>query len=85
MELLGEPNWWLPGWLARILPVAEPPARAGAGCPEPGRRRVRGRSVHGDAVEQDLDVVLGEALGVRAGHPGWNHRTATQIVSRIIR
>jgi hypothetical protein len=21
MELLGERNWWLPGWLARSLPV----------------------------------------------------------------
>jgi uncharacterized membrane protein YdfJ with MMPL/SSD domain len=26
MELLGAVNWWLPGWLARILPAAEPPA-----------------------------------------------------------
>jgi RND superfamily putative drug exporter len=24
MELLGKANWWLPGWLARILPRAEP-------------------------------------------------------------
>jgi putative drug exporter of the RND superfamily len=21
MELLGPANWWLPGWLARLLPV----------------------------------------------------------------
>jgi uncharacterized membrane protein YdfJ with MMPL/SSD domain len=28
MELLGRVNWWLPGWLARLLPYAEPPARA---------------------------------------------------------
>jgi RND superfamily putative drug exporter len=34
MELLGRANWWLPGWLARILPVAEPPA---APAPVPGR------------------------------------------------
>ncbi|GLY72522.1 MMPL family transporter [Actinoallomurus iriomotensis] len=29
MELLGKVNWWLPGWLARILPAVEPgpPAR----------------------------------------------------------
>ena len=26
MELLGAANWWLPGWLARILPAAEPMA-----------------------------------------------------------
>ncbi|MCO5974463.1 MMPL family transporter [Actinoallomurus soli] len=30
MELLGAVNWWLPGWLARLLPVAEPPAAAPA-------------------------------------------------------
>ena len=37
MELLGKANWWLPGWLARLLPaggpeagrVVEPGARAG--------------------------------------------------------
>jgi len=28
MELLGKVNWWLPGWLARILPATEPPAAA---------------------------------------------------------
>jgi uncharacterized membrane protein YdfJ with MMPL/SSD domain len=26
MELLGRANWWLPGWLDRILPVTEPRA-----------------------------------------------------------
>jgi uncharacterized membrane protein YdfJ with MMPL/SSD domain len=38
MELLGNVNWWLPGWLARLLPTAEPvpaappvPAPAGSG------------------------------------------------------
>ncbi|MEV5751392.1 MMPL family transporter [Actinoallomurus sp. NPDC052308] len=30
MELLGAVNWWLPGWLARLLPVAEPPVAAPA-------------------------------------------------------
>jgi RND superfamily putative drug exporter len=24
MELLGRVNWWLPAWLARILPAVEP-------------------------------------------------------------
>jgi RND superfamily putative drug exporter len=28
MELLGAANWWLPRWLARILPAAEPSATA---------------------------------------------------------
>ena len=26
MELLGRANWWLPGWLARVLPAVEPAA-----------------------------------------------------------
>jgi RND superfamily putative drug exporter len=30
MELLGRANWWLPGWLARILPAVEPRAAAPA-------------------------------------------------------
>ena len=29
MTLLGERNWWLPGWLARWLPPASVPSRAG--------------------------------------------------------
>jgi uncharacterized membrane protein YdfJ with MMPL/SSD domain len=33
MELLGAANWWLPRWLARILPAAEPHRTAGAGEP----------------------------------------------------
>ncbi|MCO6006505.1 MMPL family transporter [Actinoallomurus purpureus] len=28
MELLGGANWWLPGWLARLLPAAEPATAA---------------------------------------------------------
>jgi uncharacterized membrane protein YdfJ with MMPL/SSD domain len=32
MELLGTANWWLPGWLARILPTE---ARPAAASPEP--------------------------------------------------
>src|SRR6202023_2574114 len=35
MELLGKPNWWLPGWLDRLLPAA-PARRAEAlGADEP--------------------------------------------------
>jgi RND superfamily putative drug exporter len=31
MQLLGRANWWLPGWLDRILPRLDPePARGGA-------------------------------------------------------
>jgi RND superfamily putative drug exporter len=41
MELLGRANWWLPGWLDRLLPQAylsedEPPAEAPAAV-SPGR------------------------------------------------
>ncbi len=34
MELLGKANWWLPGWLARLLP-AERPAEVSKPAPEP--------------------------------------------------
>jgi RND superfamily putative drug exporter len=37
MELLGRANWWLPGWLDRLLPSTpsedEPPAEASAAVP----------------------------------------------------
>ena len=38
MELLGKANWWLPGWLGRLLPArrAEAPGRDD---PRPGRWR----------------------------------------------
>jgi uncharacterized membrane protein YdfJ with MMPL/SSD domain len=26
MQLLGRRNWWLPGWLDRLLPGGGPPA-----------------------------------------------------------
>ena len=37
MQLLGDRNWWIPGWLERILPTLEVEhvARGGAG-PQPG-------------------------------------------------
>jgi uncharacterized membrane protein YdfJ with MMPL/SSD domain len=39
MRLLGRWNWWLPGWLARLLPHLEPPAQPGfTGGVEPARR-----------------------------------------------
>jgi len=25
MQLLGRANWWLPGWMERLLPPARPP------------------------------------------------------------
>jgi uncharacterized membrane protein YdfJ with MMPL/SSD domain len=37
MELLGRANWWLPGWLDRILPRSpEPDLALEPGLPEPG-------------------------------------------------
>jgi uncharacterized membrane protein YdfJ with MMPL/SSD domain len=35
MELLGGVNWWLPGWLARVLPRGEPPVATAV--PQPDR------------------------------------------------
>jgi RND superfamily putative drug exporter len=37
MELMGRWNWWLPGWLDRILPHAdfESSGRSGGGAPPP--------------------------------------------------
>jgi len=29
MKLLGDANWWLPGWLARILPTIDIDSEAG--------------------------------------------------------
>jgi putative drug exporter of the RND superfamily len=44
MELLGKANWWLPGWLDRLLPQTflsedEPPAEAPAAVPLPAASR----------------------------------------------
>jgi RND superfamily putative drug exporter len=36
MRLLGDANWWLPGWLDRILPNLD--VEGGAGLPAPERR-----------------------------------------------
>jgi RND superfamily putative drug exporter len=33
MRLLGDANWWLPGWLDRILPHVD--IEGGRGLPEP--------------------------------------------------
>jgi uncharacterized membrane protein YdfJ with MMPL/SSD domain len=43
MQLLGGANWWLPGWLDRILPQLDPePARGGARPERGGRLRPDG-------------------------------------------
>jgi RND superfamily putative drug exporter len=34
MELLGRANWWLPSWLARLLPGASGAGPAGQPAPE---------------------------------------------------
>jgi RND superfamily putative drug exporter len=43
MELLGQANWWLPGWLDRLLPQAIQPE-------SPGRPRGSARSVPADTA-----------------------------------
>jgi RND superfamily putative drug exporter len=37
MELLGRANWWLPGWLGRILPRSPEPDVALEPAAEPER------------------------------------------------
>jgi putative drug exporter of the RND superfamily len=34
MTLLGRANWWLPGWLDRLLPGGHRAARPRVGAPE---------------------------------------------------
>ncbi len=36
MELLGDRNWWLPGWLDRLLPRVDVEGEAPAPVPPPG-------------------------------------------------
>jgi RND superfamily putative drug exporter len=40
MTLLGDWNWWLPGWLDRLLPSLD--VEGGAGLPEPEYEPGRG-------------------------------------------
>ena len=42
MRLLGDRNWWLPGWLDRILPNLD--VEGGVGLPEPEYEPGRGPS-----------------------------------------
>ena len=42
MELLGRANWWLPGWLDRLLPARQPaPVSCGAAAGFAGAREAR--------------------------------------------
>ncbi len=43
MELLGRANWWLPGWLDRVIPVIHVEADLADLVPEPERERVGSR------------------------------------------
>ncbi len=42
MELLGRANWWLPGWLDRILPRSPAPEPVAGAAPAPAHTSVRG-------------------------------------------
>jgi putative drug exporter of the RND superfamily len=46
MKLLGDWNWWLPGWLDRLLPNLD--VEGGTGLPEPEYEPGRGRSAAPD-------------------------------------
>jgi RND superfamily putative drug exporter len=43
MKLLGDWNWWLPGWLDRLLPNLD--VEGGTGLPEPEYEPGRGPAV----------------------------------------
>jgi RND superfamily putative drug exporter len=43
MKLLGDWNWWLPGWLDRLLPNLD--VEGGAGLPAPDYESGRGPAV----------------------------------------
>ena len=46
MKLMGDANWWLPGWLDRLLPTVDVEGpTGGAEFPRPGRRRAPAASV----------------------------------------
>jgi RND superfamily putative drug exporter len=55
MRLLGDWNWWLPGWLDRLLPDLD--VEGGVGLPEPEYEPLLG----GDG-EPDLEGELDPAL-----------------------
>jgi RND superfamily putative drug exporter len=37
MQMLGDKNWWIPGWLEKLLPSLDVEQRIGAGVPEASR------------------------------------------------
>jgi RND superfamily putative drug exporter len=43
MKLLGDWNWWLPGWLDRLLPNLD--VEGGTGLPEPEYEPGRGPAI----------------------------------------
>jgi RND superfamily putative drug exporter len=50
MRLLGDWNWWLPGWLDRLLPNLD--VEGGAGLPEPALEPGRGPAVSPDVTPE---------------------------------
>ena len=55
MRLLGDANWWLPGWLDRILPHLD--VEGGHGLPEPEFENGVGSTPDGDADHGDRVLV----------------------------
>jgi RND superfamily putative drug exporter len=55
MRLLGDANWWLPGWLDRILPHLD--VEGGHGLPEPEFENGVGSTPDGDADQGDRVLV----------------------------
>lgn len=74
MELLADANWWMPGWLDRILPrvhvEATPPAACARAAPRAHRAGPGASPTPGTGARA---VTYAPALNVRTGHEGGPH------------
>ena len=71
MELLGDRNWWLPGWLDRILPVIHVEAPRDSEDDEvdptgPGP----GGAVSGEGVDLPVELTPAATVNARTATPG---------------
>jgi len=55
MKLMGDANWWIPGWLDRLLPTIDIGSEAGLGEPEMEAGPVRGQ-VEGEREQKLVRV-----------------------------
>ena len=57
MKLMGDANWWLPGWLGRILPTID--IEGEAGLPPREMENIDGPAADGAASDLDQPVLVG--------------------------